>query len=109
MKVDVSPTDVPMVNPEVKVMTSVDAEQLDDSVSPEHRVFLLWCRLVELSPTSFGDPELECFLARPQLAELATTPSEVLLDAGAAAARRGSLPLERWLGAVRLVRPLAAA
>ncbi len=69
-------------------------------------VFLLWCRLTGNDPTEFGDDEREAFLARPQVPDLARAPYAVLLDAGISAARRGSLPLERWLSAVRTVRPV---
>lgn len=72
------------------------------------RVFALWCRLTGNDPDEFGPDEREAFFARPQVAQLSCTPYEVLLDAGIAAARRGSLPLERWWGAVRTVRPGAA-
>lgn len=70
----------------------------------ERTVFELWCRLTGTEPTSFDEAELEAFLARPQVAELAGTPYPVLLDAGVTAARRGSLPLERWLAAVDAAR-----
>jgi hypothetical protein len=72
----------------------------------EQTVFHLWCRLTGNDPESFDPAELEAFLARPQVPELATAPYAVLLDAGIAAARRGSLPLERWLAAVHTVRPV---
>lgn len=75
-------------------------------MSAEELVFVLWCRLTGTNPTEFGDEEREAFLARPQVAALAATPYAVLLDAGVSAARRSSLPLERWLGAVRTVRPV---
>ena len=71
-------------------------------------VFGLWCRLTGTDPAEFGEDERESFLARPQVSELALTPYAILLDAGITAARRGSLPLERWLGAVRTVRPVSA-
>jgi hypothetical protein len=74
-------------------------------ITAEETVFVLWCRLTGNEPTEFGADEREAFLARPQVAELAGTPYAVLLDAGITAARRGSLPLERWLIAVRTVRP----
>lgn len=77
-------------------------------ITAEDTVFVLWCRLTGNDPTDFGDDEREAFMARPQVAELAQTPYAVLLDAGITAARRGSLPLERWLGAVRTVRPVGA-
>jgi hypothetical protein len=38
---------------------------------------------------------------------LAATPYPMLLEAGITAARRGSLPLERWLAAVRLAGRVA--
>jgi len=77
-------------------------------MTAEETVFVLWCRLTGNDPTDFGDEEREAFLARPQVNELAHTPYAVLLDGGITAARRGSLPLERWLGAVRTVRPVRA-
>lgn len=72
--------------------------------SPE-QVFATWCRLTGTDPETFGPDELDAFRARPQVAALVEVPYEVLLDAGITAARRGSLPLERWLHAVRVVRP----
>jgi hypothetical protein len=72
------------------------------SLPAEQRVFELWCRLTGTDTTSFDEADREAFLARPQVPELAATPYPVLLDAGITAARRGSLPLERWLAAVRL-------
>ncbi|MHA3704513.1 hypothetical protein ACXR2U_20265 [Jatrophihabitans sp. YIM 134969] len=71
------------------------------------QVFGTWCRLTGTDPSAFGPDELEAFHARPQVAALVEVPYEVLLDAGIAAARRGSLPLERWLHAVQVVRPVA--
>jgi len=71
----------------------------------EQTVFELWCRLTGTDPADFDEGQREAFLARPQLPALATTPYALLLDAGITAARRGSLPLERWLAAVRLPRP----
>jgi len=70
----------------------------------ELTVFQLWCRLTGNDPDDFGEGELDAFLARPQVPDLAATPYSVLLDAGITAAKRGSLPLERWLSAVRPVR-----
>ena len=81
-----------------------DAEVVS-MMTPEDTVFRLWCRLTGNDPREFGEDERESFLARPQVQELARAPYAVLLDAGVTAARRGSLPLERWLGAVRTVRP----
>jgi hypothetical protein len=74
-------------------------------MTTQETVFVLWCRLTGNDPMEFGDEEREAFLARPQVQALALTPYAVLLDAGITAARRGSLPLERWLAAVRVVRP----
>ncbi len=75
------------------------------TMTPQQTVFELWCRLTGSDPVAFDDAEREAFLARPQVPGLTATPYAVLLDAGITAARRGSLPLERWLAAVRLVRP----
>jgi hypothetical protein len=74
----------------------------------EETVFLLWCRLTGNEPTDFGDDERAAFLRRPQVIELAQAPYAVLLDAGITSAGRGSLPLERWLGAVRTAQPVDA-
>jgi hypothetical protein len=72
-------------------------------------VFLLWCRLTGIDPAEFSADERTAFLARPQIPELVSTPYEVLLDAGISAARRGALPLERWVLALRTVRPTTPA
>jgi hypothetical protein len=71
-------------------------------------VYRLWCRLTGTPLEEFSAEEREAFLGRPQIAELAATPYEVLLDAGIDAARHGVLPLERWLNAVHTVRPVSA-
>ena len=71
-------------------------------------VYKLWCRLTGTPPDEFSAEEREAFLSRPQVAALAATPYEVLLDAGIDAARHGMLPLERWLNAVHTVRPIGA-
>ncbi|MDQ6937683.1 MAG: hypothetical protein M3140_08230 [Actinomycetota bacterium] len=76
-----------------------------ETATTQHTVFRLWCRLTGAQAFDFGDEEREAFLARPEVPFLAGTPYEVLLDAGITAARRGSLPLQRWLAAVRVVRP----
>ena len=76
-------------------------------MTAENTVFMLWCRLTGNDPAEFGTDERESFLARPQVPALARIPYEILLDAGITAARRGSLPLERWLNSVRVVRPVA--
>jgi hypothetical protein len=78
--------------------------EVADMMTAEETVFTLWCRLTGNSQTDFGEDEREAFIARPQVAELSHAPYAVLLDAGITAARRGSLPLERWLTAVRTVR-----
>jgi hypothetical protein len=75
-------------------------------MTAQENVFVLWCRLTGNDPLEFDDDDREAFLARPQIRELIRAPYAVLLDAGITAARRGSLPLERWLGAVRTVRPV---
>ena len=69
------------------------------------RVFVTWCRLTGTDPAAFGPDEREAFDARPQVAALAAAPEAVLVDAGVHAARRGSLPLERWWHAVQVTRP----
>lgn len=74
-------------------------------VCTPHQVFSTWCRLTGTDAAAFGPDELDAFYARPQVVALVDVPYEVLLDAGISAARRGSLPLERWLHAVRVVRP----
>jgi hypothetical protein len=71
-------------------------------------VFGLWCQLTGNDPLDFEVEEREAFLARPQVGELAQTPYALLLHAGVSAAKRGSLPLERWLAAARAARPLSA-
>jgi hypothetical protein len=70
------------------------------AMAPEQTVFELWCRLTGTDPATFDEAEREAFLGRPQVPALAATPYPVLLDAGITAARRGSLPLERWLATV---------
>lgn len=76
--------------------------------SAEATVYRLWCRLTGTPLDEFTPEERAAFCARPQVAELAATPYEVLLDAGIDAARHGVLPLERWLNAVHTVRPIGA-
>lgn len=68
-------------------------------------VFMLWCRLTGTDSAEFSAEEKIAFLTRPQVAELAGIPYEILLDAGIATARHATLPLERWLGAVQRLRP----
>jgi hypothetical protein len=76
--------------------------------SGQQVVFEVWCRLTGNNPYEFDAEEREAFLARPQVDELARTPYPVLLNAGVTVARRDSLPLERWLGAVRAGQPISA-
>ena len=68
-------------------------------------VFALWCMLTGYAPAMFDELELESFRDRPEMPALAATPDSVLRDAGEAVRRGRSLPLERWLAAVRVVRP----
>jgi hypothetical protein len=77
-------------------------------LSARDTVFVLWCRLTGNDPTDFGDDEREAFLARPQVIELAGMPYPTLLDGGIRVARRGSLPLEHWLQAVRAGQAVGA-
>jgi hypothetical protein len=72
-----------------------------DPSTTSDRVFLLWCRLTGNEPEEFSAPERAAFLNRPQVAELADAAYPILLDTGISTARRGALPLERWLSAVR--------
>jgi hypothetical protein len=71
-------------------------------------VFTLWCRLTGTDPCDFSAEEKSAFMSRPQVPELAGIPYEVLLDAGIAAARHATLPLERWLGAVHTLRSVSS-
>ena len=77
-------------------------------VTAQDNVFVLWCRLTGNDPTDFGDDAREAFLARPQVRQLARTADPILLDAGIAGARRGSLPLEHWLRANEVEHPVGA-
>ena len=79
-----------------------------EHVVPEQVVLALWCRLTGTDIAGLDEAAQEAFLARPQVPALAATPHPLLLDAGIAAARRGSLPLERWLAAVRVDRAAAS-
>ncbi|MGH3648530.1 MAG: hypothetical protein ACRDTM_15310 [Micromonosporaceae bacterium] len=69
------------------------------------QLFRLWCELTGGDPAHFDAADLAAFASRPEVAVLATTPDAVLRDAAGAARRGRSLPLERWLVAVRIVRP----
>jgi len=77
-------------------------------LTAQDTVFLAWCRITGNDPADFGEDERDAFRARPQVGELSRTSYAILLHAGIAAGRPGSLPLERWLSAVRGVE-LAAA
>ena len=65
------------------------------------QVLTLWCTLTGHDPERFDEPEREALLARTEIAKLADAPDAVLLAAGQAVCRGTSLPLERWLAAVR--------
>jgi hypothetical protein len=75
-------------------------------MTAQETVFILWCRLTGNDANDFGEDERDAFLARPQVRELSVAPFAILLDAGISSARRGSLPLERWLTAVRSTHPV---
>jgi hypothetical protein len=68
-------------------------------------VFRLWCAYTGFDPATFDELDVEAFLVRPELPVLAETPDAVLCDAAEAVRRGRSLPLERWVAAVRVVRP----
>ncbi|MGH3449600.1 MAG: hypothetical protein ACRDQW_02520 [Haloechinothrix sp.] len=70
-------------------------------------VFLLWRELVGGDPTTFDPVDVRAFLGRPEVPVLAEAPDAVLRDAASAVRRGHSLPLERWLVAVRVVRSAA--
>lgn len=72
-----------------------------------YQLFQLWCELTGRSAQDMPVDEVAAFLGRPELRTLSRVPDEVLRDAAGAAKRGGSLPLERWLAAVRIVRPHA--
>jgi hypothetical protein len=64
-------------------------------------VFAVWCRLTGQDLNHVDDADRAEFFASPHILELASAPYGHLLDAGISAARRGSLPLERWIVYVR--------
>jgi hypothetical protein len=66
------------------------------------QVLSLWCTLTGHDPEWFDEPEREALLARTEIAKLAEAPDAVLLTAGRTVCRGTSLPLERWLAAVRV-------
>lgn len=75
----------------------------------QEAVLALWCELTGHDPAEFEEPEREALLARTEMAALAKAPDTVLIDAGRAVRRGNSLPLERWLAAVRTARPRLSA
>ncbi|WP_163506760.1 hypothetical protein [Fodinicola acaciae] len=75
----------------------------------ENAVFQLWCALTGTDSTEFDTDDRAAFFARPQMAALCATPDSVLNDAASVARKGRSLPLERWLAAVQVVRPAAKA
>lgn len=70
-------------------------------------LFRLWCELTRREADEVPVDEVAAFLGRPELGPLSRVPDEVLRDAASVARRGGSLPLERWLATVRIVRPHA--
>ncbi len=68
---------------------------------PAHDVFLLWCEFTGTEPASFDLADVEAFIGRPEVPLLARVPAEVLREAAEVVRRPHSLPLERWLIAVR--------
>jgi len=77
-------------------------------VGREDEVLALWCELTGNDASAFDPGDREAFLSRPQVPLLSVAPDAVLRDAGHAVLRGRSLPLERWLAAVRVVRPVRA-
>ena len=72
-----------------------------------YELFQLWCDLTRRSAREVPIDEVAAFLGRPELGPLSRVPDEVLRDAAGPARRGTSLPLERWLATVRIVRPHA--
>ena len=72
-----------------------------------YELFELWCELTGQSPRDVPVDEVAAFLGRPELGPLSRVPDAVLRDAATVARRGTSLPLERWLSTVRIVRPHA--
>jgi hypothetical protein len=70
-----------------------------------YEIFRLWCELTGREPRTVPVDEVAAFLGRPEVRTLARVPDEVLRDSATAARRAGTLPLERWLAAVKIVRP----
>ncbi len=76
-----------------------------DARTRAEEIHLLWCQLTGTDPESRDPEDVAAFLARPEVRLLGEVPDSVLQDAATAAVRGRSLPLERWLAAVRIVRP----
>jgi hypothetical protein len=68
-------------------------------------VLALWCEFTATDPDSLDAGDRLAFLRRPQVPALAATPDTVLRDVAEQVRRGRSLPLERWLAGVRVVRP----
>ncbi|BCJ36661.1 hypothetical protein Athai_41640 [Actinocatenispora thailandica] len=72
-----------------------------------YELFRLWCELTGRSVREVPVDEVAAFLGRREVRALSRVPAEVLRDAAGAARRGSSLPVERWLATVRIVRPHA--
>jgi hypothetical protein len=68
-------------------------------------VLALWCEFTGTDLGALDAGDRLAFLRRPQVPALAATPDEVLRDTAEHVRRGRSLPLERWLAGVRVVRP----
>jgi hypothetical protein len=66
-------------------------------------VLALWCEFTGTDAAALDPGGRLAFLRRPQVPALAATPDAVLRDAAETVVRGRSLPLERWLAAVRAV------
>ncbi|HEY0358503.1 MAG TPA: hypothetical protein VGD11_07960 [Mycobacteriales bacterium] len=75
------------------------------SRSRADEVLALWCEFTRTDPDSLDAGDRLAFVRRPQVAALAGTPDAVLRDTAEHVCRGRSLPLERWLAGVRVVRP----
>lgn len=82
---------------------------IDLTHTREEQVFLLWCALTGTDSTDFDADDRAAFFVRPQMTALCATPDSVLNDAASVARKGRSLPLERWLAAVQVVRPASKA
>jgi hypothetical protein len=68
-------------------------------------VLALWCEYTQTDQALLDVGDRTAFLRRPQVPALAATPVDVLRDAAQQIRRGRSLPLERWLAGVRVIRP----